>query len=371
MSQMESIVAPVTATPHATRSAMGQTWRLTKWYLFATRRRLMTKILAGLLIGFFLVYVTFNILNYAIIASQANSSPIQCPPTSVSTSAPGDQQNGQPSCQDLQQQQQQEAASLKAVADQERQSLTFPMSLNMGGGYLGSMGIILFCIMTAGLVGGEYGTGTLRLTLSRGTQRGQVIAAQVMALAILSLIVSVFILALTALVGAIVGPVIGGTIPAFSLGAGAELLAYWLVNALAIFAFALIALLMSTLSRNVIAGIGVALGYLIFESIAGNVLYFAGVSLNSSFGNFISHIPDYLIGYNTGALTHLAAKAPIALYPVMEQFSGSSGSSGGPTTLLGPGNSIDVLHALLVIAVYCVLFGGLSYLFLRRRDVTE
>jgi|GEM_PF-346257 ABC-type transport system involved in multi-copper enzyme maturation permease subunit len=370
MNQTESIVAPVTATPKATRSATGQTWRLTKWYLFATRRRLMTKILVGLLIGFFLVFVAFNILNYALIASQANSSPIQCPSTIVST--PGNQQqNGQPSCQDLQQQQQQEAASLKAVADEQRQSLTFPMALSLGGGFLGSMGIILFCIMTAGLAGGEYSTGTLRLTLSRGTQRGQVIAAQIMALAILSLIVSAFILVLMAIIGAIVGPIIGGTIPAFSLGAGVELLAYWLVNALAIFAFALIALLMSTLSRNVIAGIAVALGYLIFESIAGNVLYFAGVSLNSSFGNFLSHIPDYLIGYNTGALTHLAAKAPIALYPVVPQFSASSGSSGNPTPLLGPGGSIDVLHALLVIAVYCALFGGLSYLFLRRRDVTE
>jgi ABC-type transport system involved in multi-copper enzyme maturation permease subunit len=267
--------------------------------------------------------------------------------------------------------QQQQASAIDPIVAVEKQTLTFPYSLTSAGGYIGSVGTILFCIIAAALAGSEYSSGTLRLALSRGTRRGQVIAAQVAALAILSLAVALLVLVLAGISGVTVGPLIGGSIPAFSPLAVIELLAYWLATSLGVFAFGLIAFFMSTLSRNVIAGIGVSLGYLILESIVGNILYYMGVGMQSALGNVLEHIPDYLVGYNTGALAHLAAASPIALYPSFPTDATSGGIVVNSATLLGPGAGIDTLHALIVIGVYCLLFGGLSYLFLRRRDVTE
>lgn len=371
MSDTDGIPAATTSPLQAEGNSVTQTWRLVKWYLFTTRRRLMSKILLGLLVGFFVISVGFNLLGFFLFTVAENGGSVQCTPVAVSTSQTGSPSpNSSPSCQDLQQQQQQAALTAKSVVDQVGRSLTFPYSLSIAGGYLGSMGIILFCIMAAALVGSEYSSGTLRLTLSRGTRRGQLIAAQVSALAILSLAVAGLILVLAAIVGATIGPLIGGSLPTFSPATGIELLAYWLANSLGVFAFGLIAFFMSTLSRNVIAGIGVSLGYLILESVVGNILYYAGSSMQSSLGNFLQHIPDYLVGYNTGALAHLAAVSPISLYSSLptQTASGTVVTSNG---LPGPGSGIDTLHALIIILVYCLLFGGLSYLFLRRRDVTE
>ncbi len=358
--------------PQAEGNALVQTWRLTRWYLFTIRRRIMSKILLGLLALFFLIVVGFAVLGFIVLSAASSSGAVACPPTSVATSQVGVQPgNNGPTCQETQQEQQQASATAQSAVAEVTQSLTFPYSLSIAGGYLGSMGIILFCIVAAALVGGEYSSGTLRVALSRGVRRGQVIAAQVGALAILSLLEAAFVLLLGAATGVIIGPLIGGSFPAFSPGAGAELLAYWLANSLAIFSFGLIAFFMSTLSRNLIAGIAVSLGYLILESIVGSVLFLTGSSMNSSLGGFLQHIPDYLVGYNTGALTHLAAASPVALYGT-SSVSGASGSSSTSTALAaGPGSGIDTGHALIVIVVYSLLFVGLSYLFLRRRDVME
>jgi ABC-type transport system involved in multi-copper enzyme maturation permease subunit len=346
-----------------------ETWWLVKWYIFTVRRRLMSKILLALLVTFFLISASFTLLTYVLITGAENANGFQCPPTPVSTSQIGNPPpNGSPTCQQAQQQQ---VASVKSAAAAAGQSLTFPYSLTLGGGYLGSMGIILFCIMAAALTGGEYSSGTLRLALSRGTRRGQIIAAEVTALAILSLGVAALVLVLAAVVGAAIGPLIGESIPAFSPAAVLELLIYWLACSLVIFTFSLIAFLMSTLSRNVIAGIAVALGYLIFESIVGSVLYYAGYSLHNGLGNFLQHIPDYLVGYNTGALTHLAAQGPIVLYSTVSGVTTTSSGGTSSGTLSSPGSGIDTLHGLILVGVYCVLFAGLSYVCLRRRDVTD
>jgi ABC-type transport system involved in multi-copper enzyme maturation permease subunit len=370
MSNADSVSATLRATV-AEGNSVAQTWRLTKWYLFTVRRRLMSKILLGLMVGFFLISIGFNVLGYILLTSTEVVTITQCVPTVTGSSPAGTPSPGNgPSCQQLQQDQQQEALDNRAAARLLRQSLTFPYSLSSGGGYLGSMGTILFCIMASALVGSEYSSGTLRLALSRGTRRGQVIAAQVGALAILSLATAFIVQVLAAIAGVTVGPLIGGTLPALSPAAGLEVVVYWLATTAGVFAFGLIAFLMATLSRNVIAGIGVSLGYLIFESIVGNVLYFAGVSLHTSIGDFISHIPNYLVGYNTGALAHLAAASPIGLYSA-STLSTSENVQSSPSALLSPGASIDTIHALVVTLVYCLLFAGLSYLFLRRRDVSE
>ena len=313
--------------PQAEGNALVQTWRLTRWYLFTIRRRIMSKILLGLLALFFLIVVGFAVLGFIVLSAASSSGVVACPPTSVATSQVGVQPgNSGPTCQEAQQEQQQASAAAQSAVAEVTQSLTFPYSLSIAGGYLGSMGIILFCIVAAALVGGEYSSGTLRVALSRGVRRGQVIAAQVGALAILSLLEAAFVLLLGAVTGVVIGPLIGGSFTAFSPSAGAELLAYWLANSLAIFSFGLIAFFMSTLSRNLIAGIAVSLGYLILESVVGNVLFLTGSSMHSSLGGFLQHIPDYLVGYNTGALTHLAAASPVALYGT-SSVSGASGIS--------------------------------------------
>src|SRR5215831_12688826 len=123
----------------------------------------MSKILLGLLVGFFLITVGFTVFGYILLTSAVSITFTQCTPTVTGTSQTGTPSPGNgPSCQQLQQEQQQEEQDNRAAASQLRQSLTFPYSLSSGGGYLGSMGTILFCIMAAALAGSEYSSGTLR-----------------------------------------------------------------------------------------------------------------------------------------------------------------------------------------------------------------
>src|SRR5215472_2573896 len=62
-----------------------QTWRLSRWDLFAAWRRVMSKVLLGILLGFFVLIVGFIVLGYVI----SQSAPIQgesCGPAPVATS---------------------------------------------------------------------------------------------------------------------------------------------------------------------------------------------------------------------------------------------------------------------------------------------
>ncbi|HEU5368006.1 MAG TPA: ABC transporter permease subunit [Ktedonobacterales bacterium] len=360
ISQQSSIAAP-----GAAGGWLSHTWRLTLWNLKLARRRLMSKILLAILLVGFLLVMGLVFLSAAVIDSASTRIISSSCPTPVATSQPGDNGTGSTDpnnpCdpQTIQQDQQ----SLQTARNEELQFLTFPTILGIVGGYTGFMGVILLCILAGAVIGGEYSYGTQRLALSRGVSRAQVLAGQIGALALLALAVSAFMLVLGALLGFVLGPALGATIAAIPAEGLLQLLGFWLVIALQLFAYTLVALLLGTLARSTAAGIAGSLGYLIFELIALPILTAIALALSStgsSVGDALQRVQAFFLGPNLSALLSAVNQTPLDL--------GGQNSSAASALAI---YVIPPLQGLTVSLLYCIVLVGLSYWVLRKRDVTN
>jgi ABC-2 type transport system permease protein len=305
------------ALPTSSLAWLSETWRLARWQLFLVRRRLMSKILLILLLVFYAIVVGFVALIYTV-ASSSNADDI-----------------GTITIRNL---------------------IAFPTSLSLAGIYTRIVGVLLLCVLVGALIGSEYGFGTLRLILPRGTGRGQLLVAQIGAVAMLSLATAGFMLLVAMLVGLILGPIFGATLLFPSLATWAEIIKFWLALSFHLFGYALIAYFAGTLGRSVLAGVAMPLGYLFLEVFVGNIVINI-VALLLSRANVhdaaerVRHIPDWFLGSNTSAIMTLVGQYPLNL---------DLGST-----------SFSLVRALAVALLYCVLLIGGSYLLLTSRDVTD
>jgi ABC-2 type transport system permease protein len=296
--------------PRATGGWPMQLARLARWELFlAWRRRGMVITLSALLLAGYVIILLFQWLTWVGLSGY---------PDAQSQIAP---------------------------------SLAFPASISTAGQYFSVIGALFLIVLAGALVGSEYSFGTHRLSLARGVGRGQLIAAQVIAVAILALIASGAMLALGAVAGVFGGLALGSG-SALSVSGIGELLVYWLSVALNAFAYALIALWIGTLGRSVAAAIAGPLVYIFVEVVAATLLRIYRYAPNpDALTRFISSIPDYLLGVNLSEVVQLSAQAPYKLL----DYTGQLGWA----------------HALIVVAVYCALFIVSAYLVFRGRDVRE
>ncbi len=347
--------------PSATAGWLGHTWRLARWNLRLAGRRLMSKILlAFLLVGFLLVMGVLLLFFSAVSSINSSHVSAACPsPVATSSAGPGSGTNDS-SCFPTSAQNEQQQSQTTKNAD--LQLLTFPSILGVVGGYTGFMGVILLCILAGAVIGSEYAYGTQRLALSRGVSRAQLLAGQVGALAMLALAVAGSMLILGTLIGLTLGPALGASLPTIPGGGLLQIVGFWLVLSLQLFAYSLIALLLATVSSSTAAGIGGSLGYLIFESIAlPIVVILAGALIGSNFSKVFSHLPDFFLGPNLAGLLNGVNQSPLDL---------GGGSSGGGGSAIVQGG-ISPLQGLLVALLYCIVLVGISYWVLRRRDVTH
>lgn len=231
------------------------------------------------------------------------------------------------------------------------EALSFPGALGVSGAYVSTAGVLLFVVLAGALIGSEFGYSTLRLSLSRGVARGQLLAAQIVALAILALILVAAVLLLGVLIGGM-GSLFGlPQSPAADISFG-EVALYWLALAYNIFAYALVAVWIGTLTRSIAGATAGPLVFLVIEVVTTSILtVLKDAPTTSPMLTTITHIPEYLMGFNTNALITMAASKPYDL-------------------ALGEA-TVSVWHALIVSAVYCVLFIFISYLALSNRDVVE
>ncbi len=232
-------------------------------------------------------------------------------------------------------------------------SLGFPGALGAGGSYIAYAGVPLFVVLAGALIGSEYSYSTLRLSLARGVARGQLLAAQVVALAIIALLLTGLTLAVSALSGGIAA-LVGVTQAPVTLSVGmmGEVALYWLALAFNLFAYAMISVWIGSLSRSVAGAIAGPLVFIVVEVVARDILLSIGfISRNDTLLKAIAQIPNFLLGVNTNALITLAGAGP---YPL--------------TAGVAP---VSQWHALIVSVAYCALFICISYLMLRYRDITE
>lgn len=303
------------AIPASSLGWLAETWRLTQWQLFLARRRLMSKILLILLVALYAIVVGFVTLIYFVIKSSSSAVSDIVPVSNL---------------------------------------ITFPTSLSLAAIYTRIVGVLLLCVLVGALTGSEYGYGTLRLILPRGTSRGQLLVAQIAGVAILSLATAGFMLLVASLVGLILGPIVGSTIIFPSVATWAEIIKFWLALSFQLFGYALIAYFAGTLGRSTLAGVALPLGYLFLEVfVAGIVINIVALLLlgTPDAAERVRHIPDWFLGNNTGAIVTQVGQYPLTL---------DLGST-----------SLSLVRALSVALLYCVLLIGGSYLLLTRRDVTD
>lgn len=315
---------------HDAEGWLAHTWRLAMWTLYTLRRRSLSKWLAGIFLGIFALAHSFLLLSYA---AATNSRTLQQSGAATAILGP----------------------------------LTFPTSLSLAGGFVGSLGVLCMVILAGAAVGGEYGAGTVRIWLSRGVGRAQMLVSQGLALALLSLVGTAAMLALSALVGVTLGPLLGGTVTGLQGGGVAQLVGYWLAVSAQAFVYGLLALFLATVTRSTPAGIGIPLGYMFLENIASSILVDIGEGLKYSgslaVGNFIASIPSWLLGGNVSALVSRVAEGLFT--------SGVSSGETGAGQSLGQPTPIDLTHSLVFVVGYCAVFAVGSWLVLRRRDITD
>ncbi len=320
-----------------------EVFRLTRWELYLAWRRVMAKVLIILMVVAYALVITVVGIGLTAIQNQPAPQSFQCPPPSEA-----------PDCQAPSQQEldQERAASVAQFSD----PVTFPTSLGFAATVTRIVGLILICILAGALVGSEYGFSTQRLAFSRGTSRLQMLTAQAVALAVISMVVAAGMLVIGAIVGLLMGPAFGVGISMPSFGGWMEIIKFFLAFSFSLFAYTLVALAAATLGKSTAAGVGLALGVIVIELILTPILQAIGGALYNfahiDFGNVLQHIPDWFLGSNVGALLGYAGQYPIGLAPA-------------------PSADFSFARALLVSLVYCAIFFGGSYFLLSRRDVTE
>ncbi len=245
---------------------------------------------------------------------------------------------------------------LSPLAQSISEPLRLPFSLYFIAEVLLLLGEVLFVILAAVVAGGEYGAGTIRLMYTRGPSRTQLFLGKVGALLVCILVGVIGITVIGLVSGGLLNLTTGypQDFSFFSLTWLGQTLLYLLIIALGLFVYTMMALSLSTLGRASAAGIaGVLVWSFVIEQ-AVTLLAALGNTIGGALGQFFQALPDYTIGRNISSL--LATQA---------------------TGVLGPAGPIlytqqeSILHSLLTLAAYLVIFVGLAWLVVLRRDVTN
>lgn len=345
--------------PHPTRSSsviMGRqdylsvTLRLIGMELYKLRRRKMSKVVGSIAAA--LAIILFLLISLGIVITQnqpAASFQPQCQSISAPGSTPSPQAGQPPSCPTLS----------PAELDQARQTelrtvstpLRLPTSLNVAVQFALTPCTIFIIILLGTITGGEYSIGTVRLMFSRGPTRTQFLLAK-WGVALITIVIGMLLMVLLGvLTGQALNPLSGFAQGSDFLSAGwiGHALLYVLIAMLNWLMFAIIAIFFSTLGRSTVAGIVGALTWFFVEPILGGLLGVIGTFSQGPFGTLLKAVPDYFIGNNFGAL--LGDQAHY---------------------LFGYGSpALSVIHALIVLLCYFVLFIGLTWWLNNRRDITN
>ena len=223
-----------------------------------------------------------------------------------------------------------------------RNNFTLPGALVNALTLAQGVGLLMVAILTASAIGTDYGWGTLRSALARGTGRWQYLAAKLGLMALWAGGALVIVAVLASISAAIAGSLAGGDLSGTaswmdSLEAFGRM---WI----ALLPYIGLAAFVGVLTGSAAAGIGISLAYQFTENIAVAIL----INVVSWFHN----VADFLLARNISAWT-----------------TGGSGGGGGP--FVGELGSVPgQWHALAVLAVYTVVLCAIAFWLFPKRDVT-
>ncbi|GER87116.1 hypothetical protein KDW_12780 [Dictyobacter vulcani] len=213
------------------------------------------------------------------------------------------------------------------------------------------VGSILFIILAGTIVGGEYSVGTIRLMLTRGPTRLQFLLAKLGAMLICVCITIISLIGIGIITWMLLNLPVGHKID-FSFFTGhwiQHTILFILAIMLSLFTYSMLAVCLSSWGKATAAGVTGVLIWWFLENAISGLLALLGSRLQNAFGNFLATVPDYFIDNNLNALRS-------------NQQNYLMGNSAG---------AINDLHAGIVIIIYLVVFGGLTWWSLKTRDITN
>lgn len=238
---------------------------------------------------------------------------------------------------------QEESCSNASPLDEFRKAFTIPHSISRSVVGLVGFAPFLILILTASLIGSEYGWGTLRTTLTRGAGRWQLLGAKIALVLVVSAAAYVIVAiaaAAASLLAAVIPPDEPGSLA--ETGKWSDAAATYVKALYASAPYVALATFLAVLTQSSSMSMAIALGYYAVELIAAPLL---------SLTEWGKTIADALVGRNVSEWMESAA--------VTVEINDASSAAGQG----------DALQAFLVILAYTVLLGTAAFWIFLRRDV--
>ena len=224
-----------------------------------------------------------------------------------------------------------------------RKAFTVPHSITGSMNGLAGFAPFLILILTASLIGSEYGWGTLRTTLTRGAGRWQFLGAKI-ALVLVASAAAYVIVAIAAaaasLLAAVIPPDEAGSLT--ETGKWSDAAVTYVKALYAAAPYVGLATFLAVLTQSSSMSMAIAMGYYAVELIAAPLL---------SLTDWGQRIADALIGRNVSDWMDSAA--------VTVEINDASSAAGQG----------DALQAFLVILAYTVLLGAAAFWIFIHRDI--
>ena len=208
------------------------------------------------------------------------------------------------------------------------------------------IGVFLVMVLGASSMGVEYGWGTLRTALARGTGRWQFLGAKALSLVLLSaagLLVVSLTVAISSLITASLTLGDGGGMVGSGQWSTAAVMFGKVVYGLV--PFVILALFFTILTSSSSMGIAMSGAYYFAEFLLVRIL--------GGLFDWFSNVTDYLLGANT------------TIWMTTTDVVTTAGSA----SLFDIGDPPGTLHAFLVLLIYVVVLGGVATWLFQRRDI--
>ena len=228
--------------------------------------------------------------------------------------------------------------------------LAFPGIFGAVFGHVNSLGGIFAVILTAGMMGSEYGWGTLRTELARHPARVRYIVAK-LTMIVLTLFVAILI---TLVVGMVLGWLVG--LAAFgeaSIPSVAAILQIPMATLRAVYVllpYVLLTFCMTIFGRSLLVGLGVGLAFLFVDISFGSLATFAE------------------LGGVWQAIYNLTLQQNIT--PFIDMNSRVFGLTPELVTGIVLTNMPSMVQATLIVGMYCISFIATTIYFFTKRDIT-
>ena len=229
---------------------------------------------------------------------------------------------------------------------------------------------VFVLIATALLVGQEYQNGTIRVLLSRGVDRVQLLLAKALAMSLLALgllAVALVVVALSSLLGI---QFAAGGLDSLKVLNGDFWHSTWiylLTVLISVVVSILLAACVAVVGRSLAFGVSAAIGWFAADNIGVLVMLLVYRFTQNDFWNQIT-------GYFLGPILNTMPSVVVPGLPItVTGPSGAAVQTTFPAQVIGipPLVNYDGTHALVLTLVYAVVFFAVAVILTWRRDVKE